>query len=833
MFKQKRFIIYIIFTIFLISCSSNAKISAKVMPKDSGSITGAGEYKVGSKVNLKARPKKNYQFIGWEKNNEIIEKEKSYDFIINSDEKLTAKFKKKEFKIDLKSNIEDGKTYGQGKYEAGEKQIISAEEVEGYNFSHWEDKNGKIISEKNEKMITLNKDISLVAIYEKIKPFLGYSKNDIKEKIYWLYNSSVQTVDGDYHTFTKVSDKYQKSFENGKFFITLKPDNLDINMNNNIEIKEIEIVDDIILAKFQIKMPKIRNKNKEILKSELKRKLPNINEFYSNYFNYNSNNYEIYEKEIKLKVIDDKLVVIDFDKFDYLFSEYQDIYKKIIVENINEITLEVANNSIKTTKVIYENKIYEGNFDSKIFNQKELYSKINFRFSDRTKLDFNKLYFPLKKKFNNHLVADHFLFNNISLIKDDQSDKIITVLTFLRGMSPTTILISKDQESSFKFSERIGYSIINDSIKCSDDRMFISYLFGYPKKGNLEILNLKNMKRIQIFDLIKDKTLYKKENAIFKNVKWQNENNIEFELYLKQDANEKLIKKGRFIYDIEKNKIKRVIEKLKDYESISIDSKTELISIINSSIKNVDEKIADIMISDIVNRVVDHSDFDNYFNDISQIELNNQINKSINKLKEKYPKKYNYKNKGIYDNKKKLVLKYIQNENVKEKMKKYFEDYYGFKLTDGGYSKEIDYIEIKNNYGKYLSKDFNKYLNLKINEILNPLGIDGVILLSPEELGKILINYEMFLKNSDNNKLKKDIKENYLNSLSPLLYPRRINSYLNKHYQATYDYRMVLDKLMKNNTIKVTSMAAKEMYDFVYSKNDFILRSDSDNSDLQ
>ncbi|MCQ2551458.1 MAG: hypothetical protein MJ146_04650 [Clostridia bacterium] len=59
-----------------------------------GKVEGAGLYQAGNYIQLKATPKKNYSFNGWYDGKKKVSSKKTYEFKVEKDVTLTAKFKK-------------------------------------------------------------------------------------------------------------------------------------------------------------------------------------------------------------------------------------------------------------------------------------------------------------------------------------------------------------------------------------------------------------------------------------------------------------------------------------------------------------------------------------------------------------------------------------------------------------------------------------------------------------------------------------------------------------------------------------------------------------------
>ncbi len=79
-------------------------IEVLVNPYSSGTVTGAGSYKIDSKVTLEAKPNSGYKFVNWTENGSTVSTSVSYSFTISSDRSLTANFEK------ISTELEDPET---------------------------------------------------------------------------------------------------------------------------------------------------------------------------------------------------------------------------------------------------------------------------------------------------------------------------------------------------------------------------------------------------------------------------------------------------------------------------------------------------------------------------------------------------------------------------------------------------------------------------------------------------------------------------------------------------------------------------------------------------
>ncbi len=175
MFNRFYLILTLICLLLLLinGCASEKEeynVKVQITPEESGRVTGAGVYKKGEEVNLVATPGEGYTFENWIVNGESLEgKGEKYQFKINTDKKITAKFSKKEYKVRTGTNLGDGAiATGGGNYKYGEeakielKDSVDLKEIE---FKKWS-KNGEKVSEEKSFNFTVKKDTWLIANLE-------------------------------------------------------------------------------------------------------------------------------------------------------------------------------------------------------------------------------------------------------------------------------------------------------------------------------------------------------------------------------------------------------------------------------------------------------------------------------------------------------------------------------------------------------------------------------------------------------------------------------------------------------------------------------------------
>ena len=106
---------------------------------ESAVLTGANTYEYNSTVTVTASDVTGYLFDHWDLDGNNVSSEKSYTFTLSKANNYTLKaVYVNAYNITLTSNIPHATLTVSGEYKVGEKVTISASDVEGYTFNHWE-----------------------------------------------------------------------------------------------------------------------------------------------------------------------------------------------------------------------------------------------------------------------------------------------------------------------------------------------------------------------------------------------------------------------------------------------------------------------------------------------------------------------------------------------------------------------------------------------------------------------------------------------------------------------------------------------------------------------
>lgn len=147
------------------------------MPNDNalGSTIGGGTYNKDATCTVTATPNADCNFVEWTENGVSVSKLQSYTFTVTKARNLVAVFERKtitRYTVDTSvSPAGAGSTNGQGQYNAGASCTMRATANTGYTFKEWRTNTGQPLSTDNPYTFIVNKNQSLVAVFEvPVKP---------------------------------------------------------------------------------------------------------------------------------------------------------------------------------------------------------------------------------------------------------------------------------------------------------------------------------------------------------------------------------------------------------------------------------------------------------------------------------------------------------------------------------------------------------------------------------------------------------------------------------------------------------------------------------------
>ncbi|MDE5574114.1 MAG: carboxypeptidase regulatory-like domain-containing protein [Bacteroidales bacterium] len=157
-----------------------------------GMVEGAGKYKKGTEVTIKATANAGYDFVAWVSGNDTVAKTTEHKVVMTQDSTLTAVFVSNGTQVDsvvltLNCDAKMGKVEGAGKYEKGSEVTIKATANTGYNFVAWVSGNDTV-AKTAEYKLTLVSDSTLTAV------FALKTANEELEQAAWSVYAESQTI---------------------------------------------------------------------------------------------------------------------------------------------------------------------------------------------------------------------------------------------------------------------------------------------------------------------------------------------------------------------------------------------------------------------------------------------------------------------------------------------------------------------------------------------------------------------------------------------------------------------------------------------------------------
>ncbi len=153
-------------------------IAATANPEESGTITGAGEYVMGTECIVTAVANEGWTFVNWTENGNEVSTEASYTFTVTGNRNLIANFSLP-LSITAEANpSEYGTVSGDGEYDYGSECTLSAIPNENYSFMYWTE-DGEQVSYDADYTFIVTSDRHLVANF---CPMLNITASAIPEE---------------------------------------------------------------------------------------------------------------------------------------------------------------------------------------------------------------------------------------------------------------------------------------------------------------------------------------------------------------------------------------------------------------------------------------------------------------------------------------------------------------------------------------------------------------------------------------------------------------------------------------------------------------------------
>ena len=125
----------------------NYTITVSANPGNGGTATGGGTYQQGQQCTVHATANTGYTFTNWTENGNVVSTNANYTFTVNGNRNLVANFNIQSFTVTVVANPTEGGTVtGSGTYNYGQTCTVTATPNEGFDFVHWTENGGAVMS---------------------------------------------------------------------------------------------------------------------------------------------------------------------------------------------------------------------------------------------------------------------------------------------------------------------------------------------------------------------------------------------------------------------------------------------------------------------------------------------------------------------------------------------------------------------------------------------------------------------------------------------------------------------------------------------------------------
>lgn len=213
---MKKLNIIFVFQIIIFSSllAQTANVTVNIYPTNSGVVTGAGVYPVGSLVQLEAISNTRYSFLNWSSGGMYLSNDTNYSFIVLSDTTIDANFELQKFNIETVSvPILGGTTTGDGIYSFGDNVTVEAIPSVGYKFADWTVDNifvsadsSYTFSAESNKKIVANFELKSFEIETVSNPVIGGSTLG-NGNYYYGDNATIEAIPSTGYNFVNWEDE--------------------------------------------------------------------------------------------------------------------------------------------------------------------------------------------------------------------------------------------------------------------------------------------------------------------------------------------------------------------------------------------------------------------------------------------------------------------------------------------------------------------------------------------------------------------------------------------------------------------------------------------------
>ena len=114
-------------------------ITVSAFPPSGGSVSGSTTVPSGTKLSVKSKPKKGYEFVNWTVGSNIVRTTPDFSFNVTASASLVANFAKRVTLKVSSSPSNGGILTGDGDFASGSSGTVTAKARRGYSFLNWTD----------------------------------------------------------------------------------------------------------------------------------------------------------------------------------------------------------------------------------------------------------------------------------------------------------------------------------------------------------------------------------------------------------------------------------------------------------------------------------------------------------------------------------------------------------------------------------------------------------------------------------------------------------------------------------------------------------------------
>ncbi|TVQ17704.1 MAG: T9SS C-terminal target domain-containing protein, partial [Bacteroidetes bacterium] len=198
---------------FEVGAAQTYALTLTAEPSEGGQATGAGDYAAGQEVTVTATPATGFAFHNWvDADGNEMSTSATYTFSMpGNDLSLTAHFVPATYNLVLKVSPEDaGTTQGEGSYFFNEEVTVSTTANDGFEFLHWRNRDGDIMSDEQEytfPMPAMN-NFELTAVYQEIPQFYTVTLTAQPEEGGAVYGEGTYEAGETIYTTAAPADNY-------------------------------------------------------------------------------------------------------------------------------------------------------------------------------------------------------------------------------------------------------------------------------------------------------------------------------------------------------------------------------------------------------------------------------------------------------------------------------------------------------------------------------------------------------------------------------------------------------------------------------------------------